>query len=103
MRLEEVTAALTGMPAKEREKLLAEVSETVKEVWVPNPGPQTDAYFCEADETLYAGEAGGGKSDLGLGLALTQHRRSLLLRRINADAAALGDRLVEILGSSEGY
>jgi hypothetical protein len=31
-------------------------------VWVPNPGPQTDAYLSEADILLYGGQAGGGKS-----------------------------------------
>ena len=29
--------------------------------WHPSPGPQTDAYFSEADELLYGGQAGGGK------------------------------------------
>jgi hypothetical protein len=47
--------------------------------WVPNPGPQTQAFLCEADELFYGGEAGAGKTDLGIGLALTEHKRSLLL------------------------
>lgn len=76
---------------------------TSKYVWVPNAGPQTSAYFCEADELLFGGSAGGGKSDILLGLALTAHRRSLLLRRINQDAAELGNRLCVILGSNAGY
>ena len=37
--------------------------------WVPNPGPQTQAFLCEADELFYGGEAGGGKTDGGIGLA----------------------------------
>src|SRR5262245_14859360 len=37
--------------------------------WIPNPGPQTLAYNSLADCTLYGGEPGGGKSQLGLGLA----------------------------------
>ena len=49
--------------------------------WVPNPGPQAQAFLCEADELFYGGEAGGGKTDLGIGLALSAHKRSLLLRR----------------------
>jgi hypothetical protein len=40
---------------------------------VPNVGPQTEAYFCEADELFYGGQAGGGKTDLLIGLALTAH------------------------------
>lgn len=104
MQLEQVVAALNALSPKERAKLESEAHAHTKDMlWVPNPGPQTDAYFSEADETLYGGEAGGGKTDLGIGLALTQHQRALLMRRINADAAAMGDRLTEILGSTLGY
>jgi len=49
--------------------------------WTPNPGRQTEAYYSKADETLFGGQAGGGKSGLLLGLALTEHHASLLLRR----------------------
>lgn len=72
-------------------------------IWKPNPGPQTAAYYCEADELLFGGSAGGGKSDLLIGLALNEHKRSRLLRRINQDAGELGDRMIEILGSDAGY
>src|SRR4051812_31953566 len=71
--------------------------------WVPNPGPQTQAFVCEADELFYGGEAGGGKTDLGIGLALTEHKRSLLLRRINKDAVKIKPRIEEILGHDHGY
>ncbi len=30
------------------------------------PGPQTQAYFSQADVLLYGGAAGGSKSDCGL-------------------------------------
>ena len=63
--------------------------------WVPNPGPQTQAFVCKADELFYGGEAGGGKTDLGIGLALTEHKRSLLLRRINKDAVKIKPRIEE--------
>ncbi|MCA7086061.1 terminase [Cupriavidus sp. DB3] len=49
--------------------------------WKPLPGPQSMAYACRADVLLYGGAAGGGKTDLALGKALTQHQRSLILRR----------------------
>ena len=68
-----------------------------------NPGPQSDAFFCEADELFYGGAAGSGKTMIGVGLALTQHRRSLLLRRINKDAVKLTEVVAEILGHRDGY
>jgi hypothetical protein len=102
--LEEITARLRGLPADQRERLTKEIHEkSARFKWAPNPGPQTKAYFSEADELLYGGEAGGGKSDLLLGLALNEHKQSRILRRINQDAGELGDRLVEILGSDAGY
>jgi hypothetical protein len=45
----------------------------------------------------------GGKTDLGIGLALTEHKRSLLLRRINKDAVKIKPRIEEILGHDNGY
>lgn len=39
------------------------------------------AYESAADEVFYGGAAGGGKTDLLLGLAATRHQRSLILRR----------------------
>jgi hypothetical protein len=44
-----------------------------------------------------------GKSDLLLGLALTAHERSLILRRVNRDVGSLIDRTAEILGTRAGY
>lgn len=70
-------------------------------VWFPHPAnkPQVEAYFCQAFETLYGGAAGGGKSDLLLGLARTQHNRSLLLRRTFPDLErSLISRSMEFYG-----
>ncbi len=102
--LEELLARVRALPADQRAQLEADaIAATKGRRWVPNVGPQTAAYFCPADELLYGGEAGGGKSDLLLGLALNEHKRARILRRVNQDAAELGDRLVEILGSADGY
>jgi hypothetical protein len=42
-------------------------------------------------------------TDLGLGLALTAHKRSLILRRINKDALKLVERVAQIVGHRDGY
>jgi hypothetical protein len=78
------------------------MSATKSKVWVPNPGPQRQARDCEADELFYGGQAGGGKTDLVMGLALTEHKNSLILRRTNKEAEKLPVRLEEILGNDDG-
>ena len=72
--------------------------EKVSTLWVPNVGPQTEAYWCQADELFYGGQAGGGKSALMIGLSLTCHERSLLLRRTAKEAEGWVDDYVTILG-----
>lgn len=52
---------------------------------------------------LFGGEPGGGKSSLGLGLAFTQHQRSLILRRQYTDLSGLIDDAIKINGTREGY
>ena len=104
MLLDELVARLTQLPEKSRSEAIdLAVKSTATMAWVPNPGPQTQAFLCEADELFYGGEAGGGKTDLGIGLALTEHKRSLLLRRINKDALKIKPRIEEILGHDNGY
>ncbi|BES72171.1 terminase [Marinobacter nanhaiticus D15-8W] len=95
--LDEILARIQGLPEEERSELEQLAVEATKDrLWVPNPGPQADAYFCEADELFYGGQAGGGKSALACGLAVTEHQRSLILRRINKDAKKLAE--AELLG-----
>jgi hypothetical protein len=61
--------------------------------WAANPGPQALAFLSEADELYFGGAAGGGKTDLLKGLALTRHRDSLILRRRAVDAKAISKSL----------
>jgi hypothetical protein len=104
MLLDELLARLTKLPEEGRKEAIdLAVKSTASLARVPNPGPQTQAFLCEADELFYGGEAGGGKTDLGIGLALTAHKRSLLLRRINKDAVKIKPRIEEILGQDNGY
>jgi hypothetical protein len=75
-----------------------------RQAWSPLPGPQAAAYETGAFETLYGGAAGGGKSDLLLGLARYKHRRSLLFRRTFPDAErSLISRSLEFYGPRKYY
>lgn len=88
-------AALEAKTLRERAK--------ARRLWTPNAGPQTMALECEADELFYGGQAGGGKSNFLIGLSLTEHTRSLLLRRTNKEAATWVDDFVEIIGDRDGW
>lgn len=72
-------------------------------VWTPLPGPQTLAFQSEADIIGYGGAAGGGKTDLACGKALTQHERVMILRREGTELTAIVDRLSQLLGGRDGY
>jgi len=93
-----------GLTDEGRQKLmnLPGVKERVGK-WKPNPGPQTEAYHSKADELFYGGQAGGGKSDLLVGLSLVEHQKSLVLRRTNKEATKMVERFTEILGSRDGW
>lgn len=104
MDLNEILKALGGLSLEQQEALYKEAMAATKDrLWVPNPGPQTEALLSEADELFYGGQAGGGKSDLEIGLALTEHHRSLILRRTNKEALGLVERIAEIVGNRDGW
>jgi len=101
--LDEYIERLTALPKEQADKVVADALARVKDqMWIPNPGPQTEAYFSDADELLYGGEAGGGKTALVVGLSLTAHSRSLVLRRTNKEAEKLFDDYAKIIGHEEG-
>jgi hypothetical protein len=102
--LAEILDHFAGLEGADKAEVLDLVNQETQEMkWIPNPGPQTDAFFCEADVLLYGGAGGGGKSDLGLGLAVTSHLRSLIMRRKYTDLAFLTDRTIEIWGTKKGF
>lgn len=89
------------MTEDEAREVLAEVerrrdAQRDKLTWQPLPGPQTEAYVCQADDLLYGGAAGGGKTDLLLGVAGLEHWRAIIFRRVFPSLRAIIDRSREI-------
>ena len=74
----------------------------LRQLWKPLPR-QRAALDSDADELFYGGSAGGGKSDLLLGLAVTEHEKSIIFRREFAQLTALVERSREVLGQVASY
>lgn len=102
--LDEITRRLLGAPVTAQKQAAdTAMRATQGRAWIPNPGPQTDAHFNQADEIFFGGEAGGGKSDLILGEAITEHKNSLIIRRFRDDAKGLAERMMEMTGTRAGW
>lgn len=96
---------LTAIPERvlagawEEARQIIEIGEAPL-VWYPQPGPQAAAYASTADVIGYGGAAGGGKSDLLIGKAGTQHRRSIIFRRVFPSVRGMIERSREIFNAT---
>lgn len=102
--LDELLQAYQGMTEKERRELDDMIdNRSAGVLWVPTPGPQFDAVHSLADVLLYGGSGGCGKTDLELGLAFTEHQKTLIVRKNYTDLTGLTDRAKEINTTDKGY
>ncbi len=100
----EFVERLKSMPDDERQEFINGIIDNSEKIkFVPNPGPQEDAYFSPADVLLFGGNPGGGKTALEIGLALNCHHRSLIVRSQFSDLEGLLDNAKRIVGSQEGF
>lgn len=81
------------MPS-EKEYLTRLQEKRVK--WLPQNKPQWLAFLSRADELFYGGAAGGGKSDLLLGMAGEAHKNSIIFRRVFPNLRAIIERSRQI-------
>ena len=103
MDLNEVLGLLRGLSEEDKQALKdAVVEETKTSLFIPNTGPQSVAYYCDADELFYGGAAGGGKTALVCGLAIQEHDKALILRRTYPQLSGIFDECERILGTREG-
>ena len=96
--IQDLVRYLTPDEKAELERLL----QVPMPLWIPQDGPQRVAYESTADVIGYGGAAGGGKTDLALGKALTQHQVVAFFRKEGTELTGAIDRLGEILGHRTG-
>lgn len=106
--LDDLLARVAVMTPEEQAKALADAEAVIHAhgllgAFRPNPGPQTDAFFCQADLLLYGGAGGGGKTALLAGLAVSAHERSLLIRRQFNSLSGMIEELLKVNGGRDGF
>ena len=69
-------------------------------LWIPQSVPQWEAFLSRADETFYGGAAGGGKTDLLLGMSAECHYNSAIFRRVYPNLKGMLRRARTIIGDS---
>lgn len=99
-----IDAYLQRATPEERAEIMALLEADMEaRLWRAQVGRQSQAADSEADIIGYGGAAGGGKTDLIAGLALTEHQRTAIFRREKAQTEGIIQRITEILGSSDGF
>lgn len=99
----QIVAMRSRMTPADREEWDRLIAGWTPPIWTPFPGPQTLAYHSTADQLFYGGGAGGGKSDLLLGLAITSQRKSLILRRESTQLTDIVGRSQELLAGKADF
>lgn len=87
-QLRQIEDDLGGIPREQFAKIAGPIGAVLQRPFIPQPGPQTQALNSLADELLFGGQAGGGKSSLLIG-ATQDHKRSLILRRQSSELDGL--------------
>lgn len=98
----ELLELVKHLTPEEREELDGLLTEGLP-IWLPQVGPQMAALQSQADILFYGGTAGGGKTDLLLGAALTEQEHSIIFRREAVQLIGLEERMTKILGTRNGY
>lgn len=91
---------VSRLSVKEKADLDKLIAPELNSVWLPDSrnDPQVSAFYSKADLLLYGGAAGSGKTSLLVGLATTQHHRSVVFRSKAVDLRGVEEYLMEVMG-----
>lgn len=100
MNIQDPAAYVAGLSAAQKVDLDKLLARELLAKWLPDPRnePQLQAYYSNADLVLFGGAAGGGKSDLLCGVALNNHRNSVIFRKQSTDLRGIEERIVALVG-----
>lgn len=100
MTYEEAKKYVASLGEAEKARLDRLVAREASALWHPDPSnqPQTAAFRSRASLMLFGGSAGGGKTDLLIGTALTAHTNSVIFRRQATDLRGIEERLLALAG-----
>lgn len=92
------------LPPEAQENVVASTMAVLgNRKWIAQDGPQTEAYFSLADELLFGGQAGGGKTDLLCGFAINEGHNAVVFRNGLKNLADIERRACKIVGSAENF
>lgn len=101
MRAEEVEDLMRYLTPAERDELMRALAADTR-LFKPQP-KQMLVVESEADVIGYGGAAGGGKTELCVGLAIEHHQKTLYIRRQKVQTQGFVQRMGEVLGTTNGY
>lgn len=93
-------AYVAGLSPDQKSELDKLIAPALRMPWHPDPRnePQIQAFYSDADLMLFGGAAGGGKSDLLCGVAITQHTNSVIFRKQGSDLRGIEERITGLVG-----
>lgn len=100
--LQEMIATLQAAPPEVRDEMMT-LAAGVEKPMMPNEGPQTDAYFSQAEVMLYGGQAGGGKTFLELGWGINEADAGIIFRRQRNQTDGLETEGKRLIGNRASF